>query len=298
MKVLLLGAGGQLGRHLRASVPPEVELLSSARKHGGLACDLGDSRAVSGLLERVGPELIVNAAAWTAVDAAEDQPEAARRLNAELPACLADWCGRHDAVLITYSTDYVFSGQPGRAWREDDQPSPESVYGRTKLEGEQRVLESGARALILRTAWVYSALRGNFLSAILARAAAGTDLRVVADQIGSPTWAGDLAAATWRLVKRQADRLDGPELVHAAGVGTVSWHGLAETAVARAAEVGVIKRPVRVEAISSGDWPQKARRPAWSVLDSSLCATLGGQPMMNYEMALNACLEQWKNPPS
>jgi dTDP-4-dehydrorhamnose reductase len=297
MKVLLTGTAGQLGRHLRASAPSAIELVTSARSGGDRACDLADPEAVESLLEQIEPDLIINAAAWTAVDDAEDHPDAAHRLNADLPGWLADWCGRRDAALISYSTDYVFSGQPGRAWQEGDAPAPDSVYGHSKLAGEQRILASGARALVLRTAWVYSALRGNFLSAILARAATGADLRVVADQVGSPTWAGDLARATWQLVERRIGRLESPELLHVAGVGAVSWHAFAELAVAEAAARGLIEQSVKVEAIGSADWPQKARRPAWSVLDSSRCAALCGQPMMNFEAALNACLDQWTNPP-
>src|SRR5699024_1818628 len=131
---------------------------------------------------------------------------------------------------VHYSTDYVFSGRPGRPWRESDPVAPQSVYGRSKLAGEQAIAAAACRALILRTAWVYSALPGNFVSAILKRADAGQDLKVVADQIGSPTWAGTLASATRRLLA-VSHRVERPELLHVSGQGAMSWHQLAEAAV-------------------------------------------------------------------
>lgn len=297
MKVLLTGAEGQLGRHLRASVPDSVELVTSSRSGGDQPCDLVNADSLARLLELVRPDLVINAAAWTAVDLAEDQPEAAYMLNAHVPASLSDWCSRHDAALITYSTDYVFDGLPGRAWRESDVTAPQSVYGRSKLEGERAVLASGARSVIIRTAWVYSALPGNFLSAILARAARGEALRVVSDQIGSPTWAGQLAEASWRVLGIVREQVKGPELLHVAGAGQMSWHEFAALAVSRAASIGLVPGPVAVEAISSDAWPQKARRPAWSVLDSSRFEQWVGQPSMTVERALEACLNQWKQAP-
>lgn len=297
MKVLLTGAEGQLGRHLRACVPATVELVTSSRSGGGQPCELNDSHAVTRLLEQVRPDLVINAAAWTAVDQAEDQPVSAHALNVKLPECLAAWCSRHDAALITYSTDYVFSGQPDRAWREDDRPLPQSVYGQTKREGEMAVLCSGGRSLVVRTAWVYSALPGNFLSAILARAGRGEALRVVADQVGSPTWAGQLAQASWLLLDGALGQLKEPELLHVAGQGQMSWYQFATLAVARAAAMGLIPEPVPVEAISSDAWPQKATRPAWSVLDCSRFEQWTGTPSMTVEKALEACMKQWKHAP-
>ncbi|MFW5927543.1 MAG: dTDP-4-dehydrorhamnose reductase, partial [Wenzhouxiangella sp.] len=244
MTTLLLGASGQLGRHLAARMPQTVTCARDGADH---VCDLSDPASVADLLEKVRPGRIVNAAAWTAVDAAEDHPREAFRLNHDLPATLAEWCRRHDALLIHYSTDYVFSGNPGRPWREDDPVAPESVYGTTKLAGEQAVASSGCRALVLRTAWVYSALPGNFISAILRRAAAGEGLKVVSDQIGSPTWAGTLVGATLRLLESFADDIRRPTLLHVAGRGRMSWHELAVAAVQMAAERGIIPAEVAIE---------------------------------------------------
>jgi dTDP-4-dehydrorhamnose reductase len=290
---LLLGANGQLGRHLRAEVDG---LTTCARSGADHALDLSEIPAVTELLERLRPEIIVNAAAWTAVDDAEDHEAEAFRLNRDLPAALADWCRRNQALLVHYSTDYVFSGEPGRPWREDDPVSPESAYGRTKLAGEQAIAASGCRALVLRTAWVYSALPGNFVSAILRRAGEGQGLKVVADQTGSPTWAGTLAQATRQLLSRR-DEVAGPELLHVSGQGAMTWHALAERAVQLAAQRGIIPDIVDVEPISSDEWPQKAIRPAWSVLDGSRFEQFTGRALPDCEAALTECLDQWSEPP-
>lgn len=297
MKVLLTGSEGQLGRHLRGCVPGSIELICSARRSGDYPCNLADQDAVLDMLDQIQPDAIVNAAAWTAVDAAEDERELAFRLNGDLPALLAKWCSEHDALLLTYSTDYVFNGQPGRAWLERDATDPASAYGHSKLTGEQAVLGSGARAFVIRTAWVYSALAGNFLSAILARAARGENLRVVSDQVGSPTWAGELARASWVLLQRCAGELQQAELVHIAGRGSMSWHQFATLAVARAVAAGVIEQAVEVAPIASSDWPQKAQRPAWSVLECEHYEQRTGDGLMGIETSLTACLSQWNDWP-
>jgi dTDP-4-dehydrorhamnose reductase len=294
MSRLLLGANGQLGRHLRHRLG---EVVTCARSDADFNCDLSDLEALDEVLKAVVPETIINAAAWTAVDDAEDHREAAFRLNRDLPGHLAAWCRRHDALLIHYSTDYVFSGHPGRAWREDDPVAPESVYGESKLGGEQAVAASGARALVLRTAWVYSALPGNFLSAILKRAGQGDDLRVVSDQAGSPTWAGTLAMAADTLLETVAAEVKQPTLLHVAGHGAMTWHELASLAVQMAAERGIIDVPVAVEPITSDQWPQKAKRPEWSVLDGSRYEQMTGRALPDATAALAECLDQWKDAP-
>jgi dTDP-4-dehydrorhamnose reductase len=293
MTTLLLGANGQLGRHLRT----EIEgLVTCARSDADHVLDLSQVDQIGALLDRVRPDTIINAAAWTAVDDAEDHEAQAFRLNHDLPAALADWCRGSDALLVHYSTDYVFSGAPGRPWREDDAVAPESAYGRTKLAGEQAIAASACRALVLRTAWVYSALPGNFVSAILKRAGEGQDLKVVADQTGSPTWAGTLAQATGRLIAL-GDRVERPELLHVSGQGAMTWHALAVRAVQGAAERGIISEVVDVEPIPSDAWPQKARRPAWSVLDGSRYEQFTGRSLPDCEQALAVCLDRWSEAP-
>ena len=293
MSALLLGANGQLGRHLRAL---NGDFLTCARSSADHQLDLSSTTALLALLDRLRPPVIVNAAAWTAVDGAEDHEDEAFRLNHDLPAALADWCRRHEALLVHYSTDYVFSGEPGRPWREDDPVAPASAYGRTKLAGEQAIAASGCRALVLRTAWVYSALPGNFVSAILKRAGQRQDLKVVADQTGSPTWAGTLARATQRLLTL-ADRVERPELLHVSGQGAMTWHALAARAVQLAAVRGIIPTIVDVEPIGSDQWPQRAKRPAWSVLDASRYEQFTGQSLPGCNAALAECLDQWSQAP-
>ncbi|MEE4638465.1 MAG: dTDP-4-dehydrorhamnose reductase [Wenzhouxiangella sp.] len=294
MRLLLTGAEGQLGRHLAPLLAPIGQLVTTSLAGGDRPCDLTDAAALDALLDEVRPEVIVNPAAWTGVDAAEEQPESADRLNRILPEALAAWCQQHAALLVHYSTDYVFDGQPGRPWTEHDAPNPVSVYGRSKREGEQAVLASGARALVLRTAWLYSACPGNFLSAILARASTGDALRVVRDQIGSPTWAGSLAEMTADLLRVRGQR-NGAVILHAADRGCMSWHEFATMAVKMAAEADVIKRAVTVEPIDSSQWPQRAKRPSWSVLNVEAMEAACGRRLPTTEQALSVCLNQWKS---
>lgn len=296
MKILLIGADGQLGRHLRPGLSATGELVTSSRHRGDIPCDLADAEQISAMLNTVQPRVVINAAAWTGVDAAEDQPQAARLLNTEVPGQLGRWCRQHEALLVHYSTDYVFDGQPGRAWREDDETAPESIYGRSKLDGELAIRASGARALILRTAWLYSAFPGNFLSAILSRAARGESLRVVSDQFGSPTWAGSLAEVTCDLIQLMEQRSgchSGPLVLHVVDRGQMSWHEFAVIAVQMAADCGIIEQRVEVAAIGSDQWPQKAKRPGWSVLDVGAVESLLGRPLATTQQALAACFEQW-----
>lgn len=294
MRILLTGAAGQLGRHLLPVLVKRGEVVTSARLSGEIHCDLTEANAVAGLLDQVIPDVIVNTAAWTAVDLAEDEPELAYALNRDLPSWLGDWCALNDGLLVHYSTDYVFSGQPDRAWRETDVPAPESVYGKSKLAGEEAIAASGCRAVVIRTAWLYSRLPGNFLSAILGRARRGQALAVVADQTGSPTWAGDLAEATGALLDRREALAEGSTLFHVTGQGAVSWYEFARQAVAGAAEKGLLERPVKVEPIASDRWPHKAPRPAWSVLDGSRFEQFAGRPLPAVGAGLTACLEQWR----
>jgi len=300
MRVLLTGAAGQLGQHLIERCPEHIELLASSRRSAHWACDLSKRSEVTSLLESAQPDAIINAAAWTAVDAAEDHESDAKRLNAELPSWLAEWSRINNSGLISYSTDYVFDGRPdngsgqqsGQGWRETDRCRPQSAYGRSKRLGEQAMLDGGGRILIVRTAWVYSALAGNFLSAILKRAAGGQNLQVVADQIGSPTWAGTLASASWTLLD-QLDSINAPTLMHVAGRGAMSWYEFAQRAVRLAQVAGKVPKSVQVAPISSDQWPQQANRPSWSVLDCTNFESWTGMKLPSVENALEECLEQW-----
>lgn len=289
MRVLLSGARGQLGRHLH----PMLDELGDLVAVDVAECDLTDRDETLKLLDGVKPELIVNPAAMTAVDLAEDEPTLADHLNHALPSQLAAWCADHNARLIHYSTDYVFGGAQSRPWREDDPQSPQSVYGRTKQAGEHAIMQSGAGALILRTAWLYSALPGNFLTAILNKAARGESLQVVNDQFGSPTWAQSLAEATMHLIRGDLIPKDHTKPLHCVNRGAVSWYEFAKQAVNQAHTMGLLDSEVEILPVKSDQWPQKATRPSYSVLDTQKYTELTGIPMPSYEEALSDCLSQW-----
>ena len=294
MRILLTGSQGQLGRHLAPRLQKLGEVARTDHAGGDFHCDLSDRRLLDKTLQRVRPDVIVNPAAWTAVDRAEDEPDTAFRLNAELPGWIAEWCAESGALLLHFSTDYVFSGTPERPWREDDEPNPGNVYGATKLEGERAIARSGARAVILRTVWLYSHYPGNSLSAILARAGRGEALNIVSDQIGSPTWAGHLADATCSVLSERERLEEGTCVFHVAGRGSLSWFEFGRMAVEHAMQLGLLTDDVAVSPIESANWPQKARRPEYSVLDCSRFERFSGVSLPSVEQGLDSCLNIWK----
>ena len=268
MKLLLLGGNGQVGRELRRSLLPLGELVVATRDGtgGDVVADFDAPGSVAALIEGVAPDVVVNAAAYTAVDKAEADADAAFRANAEAPAMIAQACAASGALLVHYSTDYVFDGGAKRPYREEDAVAPLGVYGASKLAGEEAIRASGARHAILRTAWVYAAHGRNFLLTMLRLAAERDELRVVADQVGAPTPAAWIADATAALVRQGVETSGTWHLT--AGGGT-SWHGFAEAIVEEARLMGLIARKPRVVAIPTSEYPTPARRPAYSVLDTS-----------------------------
>ncbi|MDT8438811.1 MAG: dTDP-4-dehydrorhamnose reductase [Wenzhouxiangellaceae bacterium] len=295
MRILLTGAGGQLGRHLAPRLASLGEVIGTDRSGGGdFACDLSDRRLVDKMLGRVRPDLVLNAAAYTAVDRAEDEPVPAARINGELPGWLGEWCRAQHAAIVHFSTDYVFSGVLDRPWREDDTTAPGNVYGHSKLAGERALLASGAQGVIIRTAWLYSHFPGNFLSAILTRAAQGNPLKIVSDQVGSPTWAGTLAEATRRLIELRERWSPGCQCFHVAGQGQMSWYEFGVAAIEAAVAAGALDRAVPIAPIDSAAWPQKARRPQWSVLDCGRYQDFTGHHLPTVNDDLDHCLQFWK----
>ncbi len=272
MRILLLGANGQVGHELRRALAPLGDLVCttrSGRLADGSACEAADfdaPDALPALVARVAPDLVVNAAAHTAVDRAESEPDAAFRANAEAPAALARTCAQRDALLVHYSTDYVFDGTGTRPYREDDATAPLGVYGRSKLAGEQAIRASGARHLIFRTAWVYADHGSNFLRTMLRLAQERDELRVVADQSGTPTPAALIAAVTATVLGRRPPQSG---LWHLTAAGRTSWHGFASAIVDQAHARGLIARRPAVVPIATADYPTPARRPACSCLDTS-----------------------------
>ncbi|MCO5054615.1 dTDP-4-dehydrorhamnose reductase [Thermomonas sp.] len=267
MKLLLLGGNGQLGRELRRSLPALGQVITATRDgtQAQRAADFLQPEMLGPLIRDVAPDVVVNAAAYTAVDRAETEREAAFCVNASGPEALARACAETGALLLHYSTDYVFNGTASRLWRETDPTAPLGVYGASKLAGERAIAASGARHIILRTAWVYAAHGNNFLQTMLRLARERDILRVVVDQIGTPTPAGWIADASASLLAR-------PNLPsglwHLTAAGQTSWHGFAEAIVAEAQAQGLLDRCSVVEAISTADYPTPTRRPAWSVLDT------------------------------
>lgn len=268
MKLLLLGGNGQVGRELRLSLPSLGELVVATRDgvDADTIADFGAPESLAALIAQVAPDVVVNAAAYTAVDKAETESGAAFRINAETVAAMADACAASDALLVHYSTDYVFDGSAARPYREDDATAPLGVYGASKLAGEEAIRASGVRHAILRTAWVYASHGKNFLLTMLRLAGEREELRVVADQVGAPTPAAWIADATASLIRHGIGRSG---TWHLTAGGETSWHGFAQAIVDEARASGLIARKPRVVAISTADYPTPARRPAYSVLDTT-----------------------------
>lgn len=268
MKLLLLGGNGQVGRELRRALPAlgEVVVATRAGAEGELAADFDAPESVGELVRRIAPDVVVNAVAYTAVDRAESEPDAAFRVNALAPAAIGQACAATGALLLHYSTDYVFDGSASRPYREDDATAPLGVYGASKLAGEEAVRASGARHAILRTAWVYAAHGKNFLHTMLRLARERDELRVVGDQVGAPTPAAWIADASARIV---AHGVPASGTWHLVAAGETSWHGFAEAIMDEALAAGLLARRPRVLPITTADYPTPARRPAYSVLDTT-----------------------------
>lgn len=282
MTILLLGADGQVGYELHRSCMPLGRILPytySGLLPGNQRCgqvDFAQPDALAAIVAEHRPSLVLNAVAHTAVDRAEDEPALAHRINADAVGELAQACKAIDARLVHYSTDYVFGGDGDRPWREDDPTSPLAVYGRSKLAGEEAVRASGCRHLIFRTAWVYGARGNNFLQTALRLAVEREELRIVHDQVGSPTPARWLAAATALVLAKSAERdRDGigqGDTWHVVADGACSWYQFATAIFMEALAAKVIDRAPRVIGIPSTEYPAKAKRPAYSCLDTSKLA--------------------------
>ena len=259
MKILLTGRNGQVGLELDSLLTPLGRIDARDRT----TLDIFYPDLIRAAVRQAKPDVIVNAAAYTAVDRAESDADTAMEVNAVAPGVLAEEAKRLGALIVHFSTDYIFDGRKRAPYVEDDVANPLSVYGRTKLEGEKAIRATGARHLIVRTAWVYGQGR-NFVSAILAKAAAGEALRVVSDQRGAPTWSRDLARATAELIGTGAEGT-----FHVSAEGDTSWHAVAQEALR---QKGL---PTLVEPVASSAYPAAAKRPAYSVLDNSKLTAAG-----------------------
>jgi dTDP-4-dehydrorhamnose reductase len=268
MKILLLGMNGQLGWELQRSLAPLGDLVCFGRPVNGGGLDMTSARAVRSAMADAKPDIIFNAAAYTAVDKAEDEPGLVYALNSAAPALLAEEARTCGALLVHYSTDYVFNGEGNAPWTEEHSPAPQNMYGRSKLEGERAIQSSGCRHLIFRTSWVYARRGKNFLKTMLALAEKREELRIVSDQVGAPTGAEFLADAStlaaW-LALRQPE-LSG--IYHLAAAGETSWHGYAEFIIECARECGQQLSVRSCVPVPSVDYPQKAVRPMNSRLST------------------------------
>jgi dTDP-4-dehydrorhamnose reductase len=281
MKVLIAGAGGQLGQALQASAPAGATLVPMDRA----ALDIGDAAVVASAIGQAAPALVVNAAAYTAVDRAESERDLAWRINADGPANLAAAAAANGARFIHVSTDFVFDGSSGTPYRPDHPTAPLGVYGESKLVGEQAARAAHPQALIVRTAWVYGVTGHNFVRTMLRLMAERDEVRVVADQIGTPTFAGGLAEALWAL-----DAAGATGLHHWTDSGAASWYDFAVAIQEEALAIGLLTRQAPVVPIATADYPTPARRPSYSVLDKSSAVALVGAPAPHWRVRLREML--------
>lgn len=293
MRILLLGANGQVGHELRRSLGRLGEIVPTTRSGvlEGEGCEVADFDApdsLAALVERVTPDLVVNAAAYTAVDRAESEPDAAFRANAEAPRQLARACALRGIGLVHYSTDYVFDGTGRRPYRETDPTAPLGVYGASKLAGEEAIAGTGARHLIFRTAWVYGNHGHNFMRTMLRLAKERSELRVVADQVGTPTPAALIADVTARALEAGLDRSG---LWHLTATGETNWCAFASEILAQAAARGRLDRLPDVVPITTAEYPTPATRPGYSCMDTSQLQRDFGVELPDWRQALGAVLD-------
>lgn len=268
MKILLFGKNGQVGWELQRSLSPLGELIALDSGDKYLCGDFTDTDGLIETVRKVAPDVIVNAAAHTAVDRAESEAELARTINAKALGVLAKEAKRLNAWLVHYSTDYVFDGSGDKPWIESDPTGPLNVYGATKLEGEQLITQSGCRHLIFRTSWVYGARGGNFAKTMLRLARERESLKVIADQIGAPTGADLLADVTAHAIRMARHNADISGLYHLVASGGVSWHGYASFVLDYARREGIALKVSTIEPVPTSVFPTPACRPHNSRLNN------------------------------
>lgn len=295
MKILLLGANGQVGWEMQRS----LSIFGKLSVHDRGSVDFEKKASLSSLVENQKPDLIVNAAAYTAVDKAETDKETAYRVNAEAVAVLADSAKKIDACLLHYSTDYVFDGSKQGYYNEDDLANPQSVYGKSKRDGELAIIESGCKYFIFRTSWVFASRGNNFAKTMINLAIQRNELKVVADQVGAPTSAELIADVTAQVVDRLRQKPTFSELhsgiYNLVASGEVSWYGFAKRVLQKASALGIKLRvnPADIAAISTIEFPRPAVRPANSRMDTQKLQSLLGIDLPDWEFHVDRMVTEF-----
>lgn len=288
--ILVTGKQGQVGWELERSLAPLGQVIALNRAD----CDLSNPVAIRALVQTVKPNIIVNPAAYTAVDKAETEQALAFAVNATAPAVFAEEAKKIGASLIHYSTDYVFDGSANTPYQEEAKTNPLNVYGASKLAGEQAIIASGADTIILRTTWVYGNRGNNFLRTILRLAASKPELKIIADQLGAPTWSRMLAEATSAIIAQQAGQpfAEKSGIYHLSGAGQTSWHGFAQAIVKNALDAGqtLALNVNNIQAIPATDYPLPAPRPAYSTLNNQKIADAFGIYLPDWQDSLLNCM--------
>jgi dTDP-4-dehydrorhamnose reductase len=300
MNILLTGAAGQLGSELIPLLSAHGNVAATDRSRPAkpvanwLELDISNAGKLEVLLNRLRPALIVNTAAYTAVDQAETAPETAFEVNATLPGQLARWAKHNDARLIHYSTDYIFDGKSAEPYRETDVPNPQSVYGDSKLAGERAIEASACKHAILRTSWVYSSHGKNFVLSMLDLARRGLSLKVVDDQRGCPTWARNLALASNTVIKswQQPEAGSRNGVFHYCDDQTVSWYDFARMIFSLAVDAGLLEDEPDLTPVPSAGFPQPAERPKWSVLDTHRIKEVFNIRPVSFDQSLQAVIRE------
>ena len=294
MKILLLGKNGQVGWELQRSLAPLGEVLALDRHSADFCGDLSQPERLAQTVLAFQPDVIVNAAAHTAVDKAESEPELARCLNVTAPAALAQAAAQIGALLVHYSTDYVFNGQGQSPWQEDSATGPLSVYGQTKLEGEQAILASGCAHLIFRTSWVYAARGGNFAKTMLRLAAERERLTVIDDQHGAPTGADLIADVTAHAIRASLQQPALGGLYHLVAAGETTWHGYASQVIAQARSIqpSLALKVGEIAAVPTSAFPTPAQRPLNSRLATHKLQKAFGLVLPPWQQGVNRMLAE------
>jgi dTDP-4-dehydrorhamnose reductase len=292
-RILLTGKNGQIGRELQRALASSGEIIAFGRPD----LDLASSEAIRKKVREIKPQIIVSAAAYTFVDRAESEPDAAMKVNGVAPGVLAEEAKRLNALLVHYSTDYVFDGTKNGCYTETDAPNPLSAYGRSKLAGEQAIQATGVAYYIFRTSWVYAARGENFVRTMLRLGRERAELRIVNDQIGAPTWARFIAETTAQVLAETSGDLDQARgksgLYNVTAAGATSWFGFAEAIFAGAKSVIPNSKAPKLIAIPTADYPLPARRPANSRLDTTKLARAFGRQPPSWEAMLKECLSEF-----